>query len=75
MTTCRSVLRAEAIRDVLTDVDDIDQAAEVFLQQTHEAGASDNVTVLAVDLPEGSLREREGSPVALGAAGGLSGWS
>jgi protein phosphatase len=65
------VLGADTIR-VLLNVDDIDQAVEVLVRKTHEAGAPDNVTVIAVDLPDGTWQEREGSPIVLGAAASLA---
>jgi serine/threonine protein phosphatase PrpC len=62
----------DAIRDVLAD-GDIDQVPDSMVRLAYEAGAPDNVTVIAVDVPDGSWQERNGSPLALGAAGRLAG--
>lgn len=68
-----SVLSPDAIRDVLASTDDIGQAVEALVRQTHEAGAPDNVTVIAIDLPDGTWQERTGDPIILGAAASLAG--
>jgi len=66
------VLSADRIREVLTDSGDLDQAVETLIQETYAAGAPDNVTVIAVDLPEGTWQERDGSPIVVGAAANLA---
>ena len=66
------VLSADRIREVLTGIGNLDQAVEALIRETHEAGAPDNVTVIAVDLPDGTWQERAGSPVMLGAAASLA---
>ena len=58
----------DAIRAVLADVGDADQAADSLISLTYAAGAPDNVTVIVVDLPAGTWEEREGRPVVVGAA-------
>jgi PPM family protein phosphatase len=63
-----SVLSEDRIREVLANIGDLDQAVDALIRETHEMGAPDNVTVIAIDLPEGTWREREGRPVILGAA-------
>jgi serine/threonine protein phosphatase PrpC len=67
-----SVLSADAIQDVLASIDDIDEAVEVLIRQTHELGAPDNVTLIVVDLPDGTWQERKGHPIILGAAASLA---
>jgi protein phosphatase len=67
-----SVVSPDVIRDVLASIDDVDQAAEVLVQLTHEAGAPDNVTVIVIDLPDGTWRERTEDPIILGAAASLA---
>jgi len=62
----------DAIRDVLAG-GDIDQVPDSLVRLAYEAGAPDNVTVIAVDLPDGNWQERDASPLALGAAGRLAG--
>jgi PPM family protein phosphatase len=69
------VLSADRIREVLASGSDLDQAVETLIQETHGAGAPDNVTMIAVDLPEGTWQERSGPPVLLGAAASLAGAS
>ena len=62
-----SVLRPELICEVLADTGDLDEATESLVGLVHKAGAPDNVTLVAVDVPEGTWDERTGSPVVLGA--------
>jgi protein phosphatase len=66
------VLSAARIREVLKDPGDLGQAVETLIRETYAAGAPDNVTVIAVDLPEGTWQERDGSPVVVGAAADLA---
>lgn len=63
-----AVLSAAAIRDALAGTDDLEEAARSLIRLTHEAGAPDNVTVIVVDLPEGTWQERAENPVILGSA-------
>ncbi len=67
------VLSTDVIRDVLTEVSDPNQLVETLTQLTYEAGAPDNVTVVAMDLPDGVWHERKGDPVVLGAAASMAG--
>jgi serine/threonine protein phosphatase PrpC len=62
------VLESRVIRDVLTSVEDADQAVADLIRLAHKAGAPDNVTVIVADAPEGIWRVPEGSPLVLGAA-------
>ena len=66
------VLGTDRIREVLRDSGDLNQAVETLIQETYGAGAPDNVTVIAVDLPEGTWQERDGSPIVVGAAADLA---
>jgi serine/threonine protein phosphatase PrpC len=66
------VLSPDRIREVLKGTGDLDQAVETLIRETYAAGAPDNVTVIAVDLPGGAWRERDGSPVVVGAAANLA---
>jgi protein phosphatase len=63
-----SVVGLDAIRDVLVHVGDLDQAVADLTRLAHEAGAPDNVTLIAADMPDGTWQERHGVPLVLGAA-------
>jgi protein phosphatase len=67
------VLSAGRIREVLNGPGDPGQAVETLVQETYAAGAPDDVTVIAVDLPEGAWQGRNGDPVVAGAAADLAG--
>lgn len=62
------VLEASTIRDVLVDTLDLAQAVRELMNRTAEAGAPDNVTVIALDVPAGSWDEHLRDPVVLGSA-------
>jgi protein phosphatase len=62
----------DAIRDVMVSVDDLDHVLDALMGLTREAGAPDNVTMIAVDVPDGAWAERTDPPVILGAAASLS---
>lgn len=66
------VLSPDRIREVLNGTGDLDRAVETLVEETYAAGAPDNVTVIAADLPEGAWQERDGSPVVVGAAANLA---
>lgn len=66
------VLDFHLIRDVLTSVQDAEQAVTDLIQLTYEAGAPDNVTVIVVDTPEDIWRAPNGRPLVLGAAADLA---
>jgi protein phosphatase len=66
------VLPPGVIRDVLADADDLDEAAGTLVTLVHEAGAPDNVTLVAVDVPDGTWAERPGAPVVVGAAAAMA---
>ena len=66
------VLDRTAMRDVLVGIGDLDEAAETLVGLAHDAGAPDNVTLIAVDVPDGTWDERAGSPVVLGAAAAMA---
>jgi protein phosphatase len=66
------VVDAGAIRDVLAGTGDLDEAARTLLSLAHEAGAPDNITLVAVDVPDGTWEERAGDPVVLGAAAAVA---
>jgi serine/threonine protein phosphatase PrpC len=65
------VFSAGTIPDVLAGIGDPDDAVRTLLELTHEAGAPDNVTLIAVEVPDGTWEERPGSPVVLGAAAAM----
>jgi protein phosphatase len=62
----------DAIRAVLADDGDADQAADGLISLAYAAGAPDNVTVIIVDVPGGTWEEREGKPLVVGAAAELA---
>jgi len=66
------VLGAELIQDALADVPDLDQVVSDLMRLTHEAGAPDNITMIAMDVPDGRWDERGGSPIVLGSAACLA---
>jgi PPM family protein phosphatase len=66
------VLCPAAIRDVLAGIGDLDEVAETLVGLAHGAGAPDNVTLIAVDVPDGIWDERARSPVILGAAASMA---
>jgi PPM family protein phosphatase len=67
------VLGPEVIRDVLAGAVDPGQAVADLTRLAHDAGAPDNVTLIAADVPGGTWRERRGAPLVLGAAASLPG--
>ena len=62
------VVSPEVIREALTDAGDLDKAVAELIRLAHEAGAPDNVTLIAIDVPGGVWQERQGNPIVLGAA-------
>lgn len=66
------VLPPQVIRDVLADAGDLEAAAGTLVELVREGGAPDNVTLVAVDVPDGTWAERPGAPVVLGAAAALA---
>jgi PPM family protein phosphatase len=66
------VLEPNVIQDVLAGIRDLDQAVEELVRLTYELGAPDNVTAIAVDVPDGAWDGQDGSPVILGAAADLA---
>jgi protein phosphatase len=66
------VVGPDAIRDVLADTGDLNQAVADLTRLAHEAGAPDNVTLIAADVPDGTWPERRGVPLVLGAAASLA---
>lgn len=68
------VVEADAIRDVLDTAGHVDKAVTELVRLAHDAGAPDNVTVIAADLPDGVWHEQqEDRPVLAGAAASLAG--
>jgi protein phosphatase len=67
------VVGPEVMRDALTGAGDVDQAVAELIRLAHEAGAPDNVTLIAIDVPDGVWQERQGTPVVLGAAATVAG--
>jgi protein phosphatase len=63
---------ADAIRDVAINVCETDQAVAEMIDLANAAGAPDNVTVIVVDVPDGTWQERDGNPLVLGAAASLA---
>jgi PPM family protein phosphatase len=63
-----SFVDAGSIRDVLAHVADLDQAVADLVRLAYDAGAPDNVTVIAAELPDGEWHERAGEPLILGSA-------
>jgi protein phosphatase len=63
----------DAIRDVLVGGGDLAHAANDLIQLAYAAGAPDNVTLIAMDLPDGNWQERGDSPLVLGAAASVAG--
>jgi PPM family protein phosphatase len=66
------VVGPDVIREVLADVGDLDQAAADLIRLAHEAGAPDNITLIAADVPDGTWHEWRGVPLVLGAAASLA---
>jgi PPM family protein phosphatase len=62
----------DAIREMLASDGDADQAAENLVSLAYAAGAPDNVTVIVVDVPNGTWEEPEGNPIIVGAAAELA---
>lgn len=67
------VVSPDAIREVLADGGDANQAADTLVRLAYSAGAPDNVTVIVLDTLDGTWQEREDSPLILGAAARLAG--
>ena len=66
------VVAPDAIRAVLADRGDTNEAADSLIALAYAAGAPDNVTVIVVDVPGGRWEEREGNPLVVGAAAELA---
>jgi PPM family protein phosphatase len=69
------VVSVEVIQDVLASTGEPEDVVTTLIQLTEEAGAPDNVTVVVVDVPEGTWQERDDPPVVLGAAASVAGAS
>lgn len=63
-----SVVAESAIRDVLRNAGDLDDVTSTLIRLADDAGAPDNVTVIVVDVPDGTWQERDEALVVLGAA-------
>jgi protein phosphatase len=63
----------DAIREVLASDGDAGQAAEGLVSLAYAAGAPDNVTVIVMDVPNGTWDEPEENPIIVGAAAELAG--
>jgi serine/threonine protein phosphatase PrpC len=61
-----------AIRDVLAQAGEVDQAVAGLIDLAHTVGAPDNVTVIVADVSDGAWRERTENPLVLGAAAHLA---
>jgi protein phosphatase len=59
---------ANAIRDVVMRVREVDQVVAELVGLAHATGAPDNVTVIVMDVPGGTWQEPAGNPFVLGAA-------
>lgn len=59
---------ADVIRDVIASAIEIDQAVAELIELAHAAGGPDNVTVIAMDVPDGAWEGRAENPLFFGAA-------